>query len=92
MLALVSVTLIFTPPHDIDGEPADVRELSLQQLGEALAQVAVLTEQTVTQLRAEGVGRDGESWMIRDEAANALQLIGGIRASTDALKRLQQAV
>jgi hypothetical protein len=88
----VSVKLTYTPPAEIDGEPGDVRELSLQQLGEALAAVADLTEQTVTQLRAEGVGREGEVWMVCDEARDALMLAGGIRQATSALNRLQQAV
>jgi hypothetical protein len=88
----MSVTLTYTPPADIEGEPEDVRELSLQQLGEALAQVIQLAGETTTQLRAEGVGRIGESWVFGPEGRAALDLLSGLGQATDELKRLQQAV
>lgn len=87
----MSSTLSYTHPAHIDGEPEDVRELSLQQLGEALAQVATLTEETLTQLRAEGVGREGEEWVFGDEGRAALDLASGIGQAVDELKRLQEA-
>lgn len=88
----MSANLTYTKPADIDGEPADVRELSLQQLGEALAQVAELTELTALQLRAEGIGRLGEEWGSSEEAAAVGALIFRQQQQLERLRWLQGAV
>jgi hypothetical protein len=87
----VSANLTYTKPADIDGEPVDVRELSLQQLGEALAQIVTLSEETFTQLRAEGVGREGEDWDASEDAEAAESVCRNLRQSLVGVNRLQQA-
>lgn len=84
--------MTYTPPAEIDGEPEDVRELSIQQLGEAVAQTAELAEQTLTQLRAAGIGRDGEEWIESYEAHCAILVNSTLSSSVGAVKSLAQAV
>lgn len=87
----MSVKLTYTHPAHIDGEPEDVRELSLQQLGEALAQTVTLAELTMTQLRAEGVGRVGEGWDLTEDRLAAEAVCRNLRQSLVGVNRLQQA-
>jgi hypothetical protein len=88
----MSAKLTYTPPAEIDGEPEDVRELSIGQLGEALAQLAELAEETVVQLRAAGVGREGEEWEESWEAQNCGFAVGAISRALEAQKWLARAV
>jgi hypothetical protein len=87
----VAVKLTYTAPADIDGEPEDVRELSMQQLMEAVTQTAQLGEQTLVQVRAAGLSRLGDDWPESDEAAEAAELIVRFKALLTAVNRLQQA-
>lgn len=84
----MSATLNYTPPNDIDGDSEDVRELSIQQLREALAATVLLTEQTIRQLKAAGVGREGEDWIESAEASNCIELTGRLSASVESAERL----
>jgi len=89
----VAANLTYTPPADIDGEPEDVRELSVQQLGEALAQLSDLAEQTLTQLKAAGVDRCGsvDEWRESDEAAAGSSFSCNLRKCIQSCKWLSQA-
>jgi hypothetical protein len=87
----VAVKLTYTAPADIEGEPEDVRELSMQQLSEAVAQTAQLGEQTLRQLRGAGLSRLGDDWPESDEATEAAELIVRFKGLLSAVNRLQQA-
>lgn len=87
----MSAKLTYTPPAQIEGEPEDVRELSIAQLHEALAQVFTLAEDTIVQLRAAGIGREGKEWISSEEAGAAFGLAGDLRGALDRLNRLQDA-
>lgn len=86
--------LLYTKPADIDGEPGVVRELSVQQLADAVAQVSELSVQTIAQVRAAGLERyDSErDWLASDEGAACRSLVDAIDGIITAVKRLQQAV
>jgi hypothetical protein len=88
----VSAKLTYTPPAEIDGEPEDVRELSIQQLGEALVQIAELTDQTLRQLHAAGVGREGEAWIESYEAHQVTLVNATVGSAVGAVKALARAV
>jgi hypothetical protein len=87
------VNLTYTPPGDIEGEPEQVRELSLQQIAEAAAQFGTLTEQTITQLGAAGLDRHETlaAWLLSPEGKYASELSTRIADILEITRRLQQA-
>jgi len=87
----MSVDLTYLPPAEIDGEPEDVRDLSLQQLVEAAEQFGRLIELTLVQLRAAGVGREGEDWISGLEAHYCIELSARYSGAIESLKWLQKA-
>jgi hypothetical protein len=89
----VATNLTYTPPAEIEGEPADVRELSLRQLGEAAGQFAQLTLLTIVQLRAASLERypSVEAWAASDEGKTAIALSRQVSTIVEGVKRLSEA-
>jgi hypothetical protein len=85
--------LTYTPPAEIEGEPEDVRELSLQQLGEAAGQFAQLTLLTIVQLRAASLERypSVEAWATSPEGVAAIALSRQVSTIVEGVKRLSEA-
>jgi len=89
----VATKLTYTPPAEIEGEPEDVRELSIQQLGEAAGQFAQLTLLTIVQLRAASLDRypTVEAWAASDEGQAAIALSRQVSPIVEGVNRLSQA-
>lgn len=91
-------TLTWTAPGEIDGEPHDVRELTVQQLREFANAAAQLALDSVIQIRNAGItGKPGrnvdevslETWLESEEAAACRDLVAGSRQLLAGVKRLE---
>lgn len=82
----------YTIPSSIEGEPADVANLSKQQIQALAAVVAELSTDTFVQLRAAGIDPDVEdavkAWLDTDGGKAASDLIWGAQAFVEVAKAL----
>jgi hypothetical protein len=87
----MQTTLLYTKPADIDGEPDTVRELSVQQLTSAVAQVSELCVQTIAQVRAAGLEQHetGDDWLGSEEGLLCEALTAELRRMVYLANRLQ---
>lgn len=84
----------YTVPSSIEGEPAEVAKLAIQQIQELAAVVAELSTATFVQLRAAGIDPDTEdavkAWLDTKDGEAAADLVWGAQAFAEVAKQLQR--
>jgi hypothetical protein len=87
--------LTYTVPSEIEGEPAQVAELAIQQMQGVAAAVAELTSETFVQLRAAGIDPESadavEEWLNTKEGQAASDLVWGAQMFVEAATALLSA-
>lgn len=82
----------YTVPSSIEGEPAEVARLAVQQIRQLAAVVAELCASTFVQLRAAGIDPDDEnavaSWLATDAGAAATDLVWGAQCFAEVARAL----
>lgn len=82
-----SETATWTDPGSIEGEPHEVRDLTVQQLRVVTRQYAELARASVVQIRNAGItGRPGinaeevalENWLASDEGRACKEIVGAV--------------
>lgn len=83
----------YTVPSSIEGEPAEVAQIAIQQVQRLAAVVAELSADTFVQLRAAGINPDTEdavkTWLASPKGEAASDLIWGAQAFAEVAKQLQ---
>lgn len=79
----------YTPPREIEGEPNEVVELSLQQLSELAATVGTVTLETYVQVRAAGVTELSlDEWLATPQGKQCEDLAWAAKVFVEASKAL----
>lgn len=82
----------YTVPSSIEGEPAEVVDIAIQQVRQLAAVVAALSTDTFVQLRAAGIDPDVEDavqvWLASEDGARARDLVYAARHFVEATKQL----
>lgn len=82
----------YTVPSSIEGEPAEVVDIAIQQVRQLAAVVAELSTDTFVQLRAAGIDPDVEDavqvWLASEDGARARDLVYAARHFVEATKQL----
>lgn len=82
----------YTDPANIEGEPAEVAEIAIQQVKSLAAVVAELSTKTFIQLRAAGIDPDAadavKAWLETDDGKAASDLVWGAQAFVEVAQQL----
>jgi len=82
----------YTDPASIEGEPAEVAELAIQQVQSLAAVVAELSTKTFVQLRAAGIDPDADdavkAWLETEDGKKAADLVWGAQAFVEVAQQL----
>lgn len=92
MLGMAARHFTYTEPSSIEGEPAEVAEIAIQQVQALAAVVAKLSADTFVQLRAAGIDPEAEdavtAWLDTKAGKAASDLVWGAQAFVEVAQQL----